>query len=956
MQSHCPTCQHPRAPQDTICGACGLIFATHAPAATLPPIVCPHCSQSVPAAATCGACGAPLVFTYEPLRPGRTLANGRYTVIRPLSKGGMGAISLATDHEAFDRTVVVKAILDYFDPADLQQVQAARDRFLQEARTLSTLRHPAIPQIYTYFQDGAHNYIVMEYIEGHDLQHGLTHHDDATGQLIPGRPYAMTDVLRWGAALCQTLTYLASRQPNPVVHHDIKPANLLLDSSSNDIRLVDFGAARARLLVQTGSIGLQQSSIHGTQGYAAPEQYRGESEPRSDVYALAATLYHLATDDDPRGHPFDFPRLKQIGALGRMLSVALDSDPARRPDANDLQRQIELLLVPASARPIQAPDGSEIDNAAALMTWCERDWWAAANWLYGQLPDQIELWWGQTRLAHDLRAIVAQCHHSKSAGLDAMLALIDPHSFGAAPPVASTATTMVNYRRMTRRSRDSQTVIIENVGRRHIHGEIELPSWIETEHTHMSLPPGATHALRLTTRGDRLSLLGSVNGRLVVRNGPNKLLEVEVRATISRWWRMIIFMHALRRNSLKIVVVVGMLFLLTTCCGGTQIIGQFIGNGNDVAQYTIAVEAMQRNDWAEAVRNFEMMRGIYRDSIALRNQSAYELGREEIRRGNWEEARAALTLADDYRDAQALLEESYNLEAQAEGWLQRRIEAHTNQIADIVFSPDGSMLASAGAEGAIKLWRVSDGMLLRVIAPNIQDAQTEATIVFSADGQTLLASNQYGTTLWRVDDGEQLRRIGIGNGQFSPDRQIIVTTGLDDTLNLWRLSDGSLLQSLPGVAGQLSHPAFSPDGQFLATSSDGQIILWQLPDGQMRWNAREPGTPANDIAFSADGQMIAVGMADGGSEILRQSDGEAIGKYALHNNDVFSVAFSPDGRILASAGADKTIVLLDVSDGTMLRTLHGHREAVQQLAFSADGRTLASASEDGMIMFWQVGP
>ncbi|MFL5800477.1 MAG: protein kinase domain-containing protein, partial [Roseiflexaceae bacterium] len=186
----CPVCGTNTTPHNTACGNCGLIFASYAPAGgagappapALPPLICPHCGQPTPAgSSTCGACGAALTYTYQALFPGQTLTSARYTVQRALSKGGMGAIYLATDHEVFDRSVIIKAMLDYFDPADPHAVQVARERFLQEAKTLSTLRHPTIPQIYTYFQDGPYNYIVMEYIEGHDLEQHLTHDDDATG-------------------------------------------------------------------------------------------------------------------------------------------------------------------------------------------------------------------------------------------------------------------------------------------------------------------------------------------------------------------------------------------------------------------------------------------------------------------------------------------------------------------------------------------------------------------------------------------------------------------------------------------------------------------------------------------------------------------------------------------------------------------------------------------------------
>jgi serine/threonine protein kinase len=154
----------------------------------------------------------------------------------------------------------------------------------------------------------------MEYIEGDDLEQRLTH-TDRQGRQIPGRACAEDEVIRWGIALCKVLEYLASLSPSPVVHHDIKPANIILDKNSGEVRLVDFGTAKARLQQQAGgAVGMQQSSLYGTTGYAAPEQYRRTSEPRSDVYALAATLYHLATDDDPGVHPFTFQSSSGLGS------------------------------------------------------------------------------------------------------------------------------------------------------------------------------------------------------------------------------------------------------------------------------------------------------------------------------------------------------------------------------------------------------------------------------------------------------------------------------------------------------------------------------------------------------------------------------------------------------------------------------------------------------------------
>jgi len=312
-----------------------------------------------------------LTFVYRPLRPGQRVLN--YTVERLLSRGGMGVIYLAADHAAFDRTVVIKELLDYFDPADPRAVRAARERFRDEARTLASLRHAGIPQIYTFFSHDVSNYMVLEYIEGQDLEQGLTRVDRQRGQ-IRGRAYPVQDCVRWGIGLCKVLEYLAGR-PEPVTHHDIKPANLVLDANSGEVRLVDFGTARARLLAQPGGgVGRHKSSIYGTVGYAPPEQYQGISEPRSDVYALAATLYHLLTDEDPRADPFHFPRLGALPAgLRNALEPALELRVAQRCTAAELRRALEDVLEGPGSRAaaVAVPASVGRDRASAGFAACE---------------------------------------------------------------------------------------------------------------------------------------------------------------------------------------------------------------------------------------------------------------------------------------------------------------------------------------------------------------------------------------------------------------------------------------------------------------------------------------------------------------------------------------------------------------------------------------------------------
>lgn len=503
----CPVCQTPRDPRDPLCAGCGLVFATFQPSAAGPTAPAP----------------APIGPRYH---PGQVLAAGRYTVQRALSKGGMGAVYLATDHGTFDRPVVIKALLNYFDPTDPHALDAARQRFVEEARTLAHLRHPAIPQFYAYFQEGPHTCIVMEYIDGRDLQQGLTTVDETTGQPVPGSAYGYEQVLRWGVALCQVLEYLASQQPHPVVHHDIKPANLLVEHTSGEVRLVDFGTAKARLPQQPGSgVGLQKTSIYGTQGYAPPEQYRGESEPRSDVYALAATLYHLATDDDPGLHPFTFPQLDQLGALGPVLRAALDPDVTRRPPATTLGRQLNALL----SGMLQTPDGSNVADARELAQWCETHWELARDWLYGTLPDQLAALWGPGQLVDALRDIKLRHHNAdRDAGLDALLRLLDPQF--PTPQVAISPARLDCGTRIVAQPLQLQ-LTVTNTGRGYAAITVHADAWLTPQTTTVCLRPGQTATIATDTTlgnwhdGGQLS----TSLRLSVAHGPT--IQVPVAAT-----------------------------------------------------------------------------------------------------------------------------------------------------------------------------------------------------------------------------------------------------------------------------------------------------------------------------------------------------------------------------------------------------------------------------------------
>jgi serine/threonine protein kinase/DNA-directed RNA polymerase subunit RPC12/RpoP len=326
-------------------------------------VTCPVChTENRSNAKFCARCGAALTGAPAPqrLQPGALVHNGAYRILRPLSKGGMGMIYLAEDLGAFGRSCVIKEMLDYFDPTNPQETQEARQRFEDEARTLAKLNHPQIPNLLSYFSAGQHNYIVMKYVEGTTLEHFI------------GQPQTTTKVVDYGVQVCEILEYLGGLNP-PVVHQDIKPANIIVDNATKSAWLVDFGVAKARLAMQqNGQVGVKKSSIFGTTGYAPPEQYQGRSEPKSDVYALAATLYHVLTGDDPQNHPFTFPQVTVLppGVAGA-LSAALQQNVQRRCTASTLRQALENALLPPApkeAPTVPLPAASQHESYAVIVT------------------------------------------------------------------------------------------------------------------------------------------------------------------------------------------------------------------------------------------------------------------------------------------------------------------------------------------------------------------------------------------------------------------------------------------------------------------------------------------------------------------------------------------------------------------------------------------------------------
>ena len=273
------------------------------------PARCVRCGLDVPAGAQfCPGCGLDL-RDGRPRSPTGFLAankylHNRYLIVQRLAQGGQSAVYLVRDLLDGNKLRAVKEMSESnLGPAEREK---AINDFIREAEMLRLLDHQSLAKVFDRFVEGQKHFLVMEYVHGRNLEDEL---------IATGRPLGWERVHQWGMELCVVLAYL-HRQDPPIIYRDLKPANVMLLPEGN-IKLIDFGIARWLHPTQT-----HDTAQLGTDGYAPLEQYTARSEPRSDLYALGASLYHLLTGRVPEAAP-----LRMAGQALTPVRAINDSTP-----------------------------------------------------------------------------------------------------------------------------------------------------------------------------------------------------------------------------------------------------------------------------------------------------------------------------------------------------------------------------------------------------------------------------------------------------------------------------------------------------------------------------------------------------------------------------------------------------------------------------------------------------
>ena len=244
-----------------------------------------------------------------------SLVDGKYKILTKVGQGGMSVVYLAINEKANKQWAIKEVRKD-----GIKDFEVVKQGLVAETEILKKLNHPNLPSIIDVIDQEDSFIIIMDYIEGNSLNKAL--------EEFGAQP--QENVISWAKQLCDVLGYLHSRK-SPIIYRDMKPANVMLKPDGN-VTLIDFGTAR-----EFKEKNLADTTCLGTVGYAAPEQFggMGQTDARTDIYCLGATLYHLVTGMNPCEPPYEIKPIREInptlsGGLERIILKCTQRDPNDR--------------------------------------------------------------------------------------------------------------------------------------------------------------------------------------------------------------------------------------------------------------------------------------------------------------------------------------------------------------------------------------------------------------------------------------------------------------------------------------------------------------------------------------------------------------------------------------------------------------------------------------------------
>ncbi len=287
------------------------------------------------------------------------------------------------------------------------------------------------------------------------------------------------------------------------------------------------------------------------------------------------------------------------------------------------------------------------------------------------------------------------------------------------------------------------------------------------------------------------------------------------------------------------------------------------------------------------------------------------------------------------------------------------LKGHDGAVHFATFSPDGTTLASVGADKVIRLWSVATGKELA----RLGDGRSPVLrVCFSPDGLTLAAAGEK-LQLWDARTGKQKVVLEehsdvVRSAAFSPAGKTLASADVLGVIRIWDLATGTIMNSILGSSpvGDGTLLAFSPDGRVLATTtSDHQIRFWEMADIDERATFSRAASAITSLTFSPDSKAVAVGDGSGAIRLRQLATGKRWGSDKAHPSGVCLVAFSPGGRFLISgSGVSGKAGTVKVWEAATCTERAAYEIGLNPLAMSPDGKTLAAANVTGTIKLFDL--